>query len=62
MKILKTLINNISLVKKTNSIRTHGVQSKGGINGLIQSLRINGLDGENHLKPNKDDISDWFEG
>ena len=50
------------MVKKTNSIRTHGVQSEGGINGLIQPPRINGLDEKNHLKPIKDDISDWFEG
>ena len=47
-------------LKKANSIRRHGVQSEGSINGLIQSLGIEGLDGENHFNPNKDDISDWF--
>tara|TARA_S200000501_G_scaffold298052_1_gene284469 strand:+ start:84 stop:392 length:309 start_codon:yes stop_codon:yes gene_type:complete len=47
-------------LKKANSIRRHGVQSEGSIDGLIQSLGIDGLDGENHFNPNKDDISDWF--
>ncbi len=49
-------------LKKANSIRRHGIQSEGSINGLIQSLGIDGLDGENHFNPNKDDISDWFGG
>ena len=47
-------------LKKANSIRRHGLQSKGSINGLLQSLGIDGLDNENHFNPNKDDISDWF--
>ena len=49
-------------LKKANSIRRHGLQSKGSINGLLQSLGIDGLDTENHYDPNKDDISDWFGG
>ena len=49
-------------LKKANSIRRHGLQSKGSVNGLIQSLGIDGLDGENHFNPNEDDISDWFGG
>jgi len=49
-------------LKKANSIRRHGRQSEGSINELIQSLGIDGLDGENHFNPNKDDISDWFGG
>ena len=49
-------------LKKANSIRRHGVQSEESINGLIQSLGIDGLDGENHFNQNKDDISDWFGG
>ena len=47
---------------KANSIRRHGIQREGSINGLIQSLGIDGLDGENHFNQNKDDISDWFGG
>ena len=47
-------------LKKANSIRRHGVQSKESINGLIQSFGLDGLDGENHFNPNDDDISDWF--
>ena len=55
--------STISLwLKKANSIRRHGVQSDISINGLLQSLGIDGLDGENHFNPNKDDISDWFGG
>ena len=49
-------------LKKANSIRRHGLQNEGSINGLIQSLGIEGLDGENHFDPNNDDISDWFGG
>ena len=49
-------------LKKANSIRRHGIQSEGGINDLLQSLGIDGLDKENHFDPNKDDISDWFGG
>ena len=49
-------------LKKANSIRRHGVQSEDSINGLLQSLGIDGLDRENHFNPNKDDISDWFGG
>ena len=47
-------------LKKATSIRRHGVQRKGGINGLIQSLGIDGLDRENHFDSNKDDLSEWF--
>ena len=49
-------------LKKENSIRWHGLQSEHSINGLLQSLGIDGLDKENHFDPNKDDISDWFGG
>ena len=47
-------------LNKANSIRRHGLQSEKGINGLIQSFGLDGLDVENHFKQNKDDISDWF--
>ena len=47
-------------LKKANSIRRHGLQSQGSINGLLQSLGIDGLDTENHFDPNKDDLYDWF--
>ena len=49
-------------LKKANSIRRHGLQSNESINGLLQSLGIDCLDGEDHFDPNKDDISDWFGG
>ena len=53
--------STISLwLKKANSIRRHDLQSELSINGLLQSLGIDGLDEENHFNPNKDDISDWF--
>ena len=49
-------------LRKANSIRRHGLQSKDSINGLLQSLGIDSLDRENHFNPDKDDISDWFGG
>ena len=49
-------------LKKANSIRRHGLQDQGSIDNLLQSLGIDGLNGENHYNPNKDDISDWFGG
>ena len=55
--------STISLwLKKASSIRRHGKQNQDGINSLLQSLGIDGLDRENHFNPNKDDISDWFGG
>ena len=55
--------STISLwLKKANSFRRHGQQSKEGIDKLLQSLGIEGLDKENHFNPNEDDISDWFSG
>ena len=56
-------VSNLRMaIKKANSIRRHGRQSEDSINGLIQSLGIDGLERENHFNPNKDDISDWFGG
>ena len=49
-------------LRKANSIRRHGLQSEDSINGLLQSLGIDGLDKENHFDPNNEDISDWFGG
>ena len=49
-------------LEKANIIRRYGLQSKGDINSLVQSLGIDGLDGENSFNPDKDDISDWFGG
>ena len=37
-------------------------QNSDGINGLIQSLGLDGLDIENHFDPKNDDIADWFSG
>ena len=49
-------------LKKANSIRRYGTQNQKSINGLMQSLGLNGLDQENHFDPKRDDIADWFSG
>ena len=49
-------------LKKANSLRRYGKQSADGINGLIQSLGLDGLENENHFDPKNDDIADWFSG
>ena len=55
--------STISLwLKKANSIRRNGIKKEGGIENLLQSFGIDGLDKENHFNPNEDDISDWFSG
>ena len=55
--------STISLWLKTaNNIRRNGEKSENGIDNLLQSLGIEGLDKENHFNPNEDDISDWFGG
>ena len=55
--------STISLwLKQANSVRRNDIKSDGGIDSLLQSFGINGLDKENHFNPNEDDISDWFGG
>jgi len=55
--------STISLwLKKANSFRRNGVKNDMGVDTLLQSLGIDGLDKENHFNPNEDDISDWFGG
>ena len=55
--------STISLwLKKANSFRRNGIQNEVGIDNLLQSFGIDGLDKENHFNPNEDDISDWFGG
>ena len=49
-------------LKKANSLRRNGKQNADGINGLIQSLGLDGLEAENHFDPKNDDIADWFSG
>jgi len=49
-------------LKKANSFRRNGTKNDGGIDNLLQSFGIDGLDKENHFNPNEDDISDWFGG
>ena len=49
-------------LKKANSLRRYGKQDQESINGLIQSLGLDGLDSENHFDPENDDIADWFSG
>ena len=55
--------STISLwLKKANSIRRNGIKNDDGIDNLLQSLGIDGLNKENYFNPNEDDISDWFGG
>ena len=55
--------STISLwLKKANSFRRNGTKNDGGIDNLLQSFGIDGLDKENYFNPNEDDISDWFGG
>ena len=55
--------STISLwLKKANSFRRNGTKIDGGIDNLLQSFGLDGLDKENHFNPNEDDISDWFSG
>ena len=55
--------STISLwLKKANSYRRHGIKNEGGIDNLLQSFGMDGLNKENHFNPNDDDISDWFSG
>tara|TARA_Y100001933_G_C18767167_1_gene466571 strand:+ start:315 stop:623 length:309 start_codon:yes stop_codon:yes gene_type:complete len=49
-------------IKRANSLRRHGKQNPESINGLIQSLGLDGLEKENHFDPKNDDIADWFSG
>ena len=49
-------------LKKANSFRRYGKQDGDGINGLIQSMGLDGLETENHFDPKNDDIADWFSG
>ena len=49
-------------LKKANSLRRYGKQNSEGINGLIQSLGLDGLGTETHFDPKNDDIADWFSG
>ena len=55
--------STISLwLKKANSYRRNGIKKDNGIDNLLQTLGIDGLDKENHFNTNEDDISDWFSG
>ena len=55
--------STISLwLKKANNFRRYGIKNDSGIDNLLQSLGIDGLNKENHFNPNEDDISDWFGG
>ena len=49
-------------LKKANRLRRYGKQNSDGINGLIQTLGLDGLETENHFDPKNDDIADWFSG
>ena len=49
-------------LRKANSLRRYGKQNSDGINGLIQSLGLDGLETDNHFDPKNDDIADLFSG
>tara|TARA_B100000212_G_scaffold327386_1_gene290636 strand:- start:152 stop:460 length:309 start_codon:yes stop_codon:yes gene_type:complete len=49
-------------LKRASSIRRHGKQNQESINGLIQSLGLDGLEHENQFNPKNDDIAEWFSG
>ena len=49
-------------LKRASSLRRHGKQNQESINGLIQSLTLDGLERENQFNPKNDDIADWFCG
>ena len=51
-----------TLLKRASSLRRHGEQNKGSINGLIQSLALDGLESENQFNPANDDVAEWFSG
>ena len=55
--------STISLwLKKANRFRRNGEKNDDGVDNLLQSLGLDGLEKENHFNPNEDDISDWFSG
>ena len=63
LRNLHTIIRQFLFgLKKANSFRRNGTKNDGGIDNLLQSFGIDGLDKENHFNPNEDDISDWFGG
>ena len=50
--------STISLwLKKANSFRRNGKKNDGGVDNLLQSFGIDGLNKENHFNPNEDDLS-----
>ena len=49
-------------LKKANSFRRNGIKNDGGIDNLLQSFGMDGINKENHYNKNEDDISDWFGG
>ena len=49
-------------LKRAISLRRHGDQNKKNLNGLIQSLALDGLELENQFNSKNDDIYDWFHG
>tara|TARA_B100000212_G_C27267186_1_gene487093 strand:+ start:470 stop:778 length:309 start_codon:yes stop_codon:yes gene_type:complete len=51
-----------TLLKRALSQRRHGPQNQESINGLIQSLVIDGLEPENQFNPKNDNIENWFKG
>ena len=54
--------STISLwLKNASSLRRNGIKND-GIDNLLQSFGIDGLNKENHFNPNDDDLSDWFGG
>ena len=61
-KLAKQNSTIFTWLKQANSLRRYGNQNSDGVNGLIQSLGLDGLESENHFDPKNDDIADWFSG
>ena len=61
MEKFANIIQLMDMVKESEH-RRYGKQNSDGINGLIQSLGLDGLETESHFDPKNDDIADWFSG
>ena len=62
IQLAQAILHKYILIKNINAQKINGIKNDGGIDNLLQSLGIDGLDKENHFNPNEDDISDWFGG
>ena len=52
----------LAWLKRAISLRRHDEQNQESINGIIQSLALDGLNYEDHFDSKNDDIETWFQG